>query len=212
MWIRLHIRCDKRIKLIVPTWVLFSLVLLFHCEVVTSLVNKHLSCAHTLVTVFQDKMNQHHLFVHFQVKNSAFSFFFPAYKVVQTVSWAFSFASADMMLQANKHCRNWWVKIFVLSIFASSLMPFLHIFICQETPPLAHFHLWLLHKVFTTGLKLGPSIPVRLSDVLMFNFSLFLFLFYQLMYICPSCNIMLWYSVLYRVVVKGKAIPGRCPL
>lgn len=124
MWIRLHIRCDKRIKLIVPTWVLFSLVLLFHCEVVTSLVNKHLSCAHTLVTVFQDKMNQHHLFVHFQVINSAFSFFFPAYKVVQTVSWAFSFASADMMLQANKHCRNWWVKIFVLSIFASSLMPF----------------------------------------------------------------------------------------
>lgn len=82
MWIRLHIRCDKRIKLTVPTWVLFSLVLLFHCEVVTSLVNKHLSRAHTLVTVFQDKMNQHHLFVHFQVINSAFSFFFPAYKVV----------------------------------------------------------------------------------------------------------------------------------
>lgn len=60
----------------------FSLVFLFHCEAVTSLVNRQLFRAHTLVTVFQDKMNHHHLLVHLQVINAAFSFFFPVYKVV----------------------------------------------------------------------------------------------------------------------------------
>lgn len=48
------------------------------------------------------------------------------------------------------------------------------------------------------------------------SFLKIIFVIMIVIFLCvsPSCNIMLWYSVLYRAVVAGRAgvIPGRCPL
>lgn len=78
----------------------------------------------------------------------------------------------------------------------------LHIFFSHRTPPLAHFHPFLLHKGFrhnsSTWSFLSP-LSVRCLNFLHFCY------YYYFRYVCPSCNIMLWYSVLYRAVVEGRA-------
>lgn len=65
----------------------------------------------------------------------------------------------------------------------------LHIFFSHDTPPLAPFHPFLLHKGFATIPALDPSFHTCLSDVLIFTFLLFHYYYFR--YVCPSCNIML---------------------
>lgn len=137
-----------------------------------------------------------------------FSFVECKYKLVQSsstpgLSVLHLLRQCCRLTSPTKGCGD---TMFVLSM-VSLWSPPHHwlLFAYFHTPPLAHF------LISSCCAKVSPQFQYFILCFLLvcqmwyfFNFSFFL----NFRYVCPSCNIMLWYSVLYRAVVEGRAGQG----
>lgn len=80
-----------------------------------------------------------------------------------------------------------------------------HHFITDSILHISTLFLWL---IFISSWSHHSSNTWSFVSCLFVRCGNFFLFFFPFRYVCPSCNIMLWYSVLYRAVVEGRAGQG----